>query len=49
MPAQSLFQIINKIEYFVEDLSNKDIMEFFTPLMIKSFECGIGKLQLLAL
>jgi len=47
--AQALFILMQQMEMFVGYLEIKEIESVFVPLLIKSFECGVQKLQDLAL
>ena len=47
--AQALFILMQQMEMFVGHLEIKEIETVFVPLLIKSFECGVQKLQDLAL
>ena len=49
MPAQSLYLLILNLAIFVEYLEKEDLQIVILPLMIKSYECGVQKLQDLAL
>lgn len=49
LPAQSLYLLLKNKELIVNFVSQKEFGEVFLPLMTKSLECGIPKLQVLAL
>lgn len=49
LPAQSLFILLKGKELIVNYVSQKEFGEVFLPLLCKSLECGIPKLQILAL
>lgn len=49
LPAQTLYLLLKNKELIVNFVSQKEFGEVFLPLMTKSLECGIPKLQVLAL
>jgi len=49
LPAQSLFLMLSHTETFVKYLTPPDFQGYFFPLILKSLECGVPKLQILAL
>ena len=49
IPAQALYLLIQNSHLIVDITDIKEIQTVFVPLLIKSFECGVPKLQILAL
>lgn len=49
MSAQALYLIINKIDVFSALLSKQEMQDHFLPLFIKSYDCGVAKLQIQAI
>lgn len=47
--AQALFILMQQMEMFVNYLDIKEIELVFVPLLLKAFECGVQKLQDLAI
>lgn len=49
IPAQALYQLIDNTEKLIENIDIKDFQTVFIPLFGKSFECGVQKIQVMAL
>ena len=49
IPAQSLYLLVSNIKVLCEFITNTDLQTFLMPLILKCFECGVAKLQELAL
>ena len=49
IPAQSLYLLVSNIKVLCEFISNNDLQMFLMPLILKCYECGVAKLQELAL
>ena len=49
IPAQALYLLIQNSHLIVDIGDVKEIQTVFVPLLIKSYECGVPKLQILAL
>ena len=49
LPAQALFLLLKNSELILKFVSSQEFGANFLPLMQKSLECGVPKLQLLAL
>lgn len=49
IPAQALYLLIQNSQILVEIGDMKEIQTIFVPLLTKAFECGVAKLQILAL
>ena len=49
IPAQCLFLIVSNLESFCDKITSNDLQASLLPLLIKCYECGVGKLQELAL
>lgn len=49
MPAQALYLLVQNSHLLVDIGDIKEIQSVFVPLLIKSFECNVQKLQVLAL
>lgn len=49
MPAQALYLLIQNMNLFVDFVDMKELQGIFIPLLIKSFDCGVEKLQVLAI
>ena len=49
IPAQSLYLLVSNIKVLCEFISNNDLQAFLMPLILKCYECGVSKLQELAL
>ena len=45
MPAQSLFILVENTELFFSLVNVADFQTFFLPLILKSLDCGVHKLQ----
>jgi hypothetical protein len=49
IPAQALYQLIDHTEQLVDYVELKEYQSTFVPLITKSLECGVEKIQNLAL
>jgi hypothetical protein len=49
LPAQSIFYLLKNIEMIAKYAAKEEFVSSFVPLLQKSLECGVGKLQCLAL
>lgn len=49
IPAQCLFLIVANLESFCDKITSNDLQASLLPLLIKCYECGVAKLQELAL
>ncbi len=49
IPAQALYLLIQNSNLLIDKVDPKEIQTVFVPLLMKSFECGVPKLQILAL
>jgi len=49
IPAQALYLLIQNSQILVEIGDMKEIQSIFVPLLTKAYECGVPKLQILAL
>ena len=49
MSAQALFLLIQNTNLFLDYIDIKELQTVFIPLLIKCFDCGVQKLQVLAI
>lgn len=49
IPAQALYLLVSNLKIVCEFISNSDLQTFLMPLILKCYECGVAKLQELAL
>ena len=49
IPAQSLYYLIDASETFLRYVSAAEFQKYFMPLLLKAIECGVPKLQFVAI
>ena len=49
IPAQALYLLVSNIKILCDFISNNDLQNILMPLILKCYECGVAKLQELAL